>query len=84
MEEVRLALKPYYTSKRVSKSDYKEILRRCVPKVTTPVSGSSQATRDQRRNGAMRQFRAARVASVQQPSGNRSPAAVLHSGVSDR
>ena len=37
VEEVRLALKPYYTSKRISKGDYKEILRKCVPKVTPPL-----------------------------------------------
>jgi hypothetical protein len=36
VEEVRLALKPYYTSKRISKGDYKEILRKCVPKVSSP------------------------------------------------
>lgn len=35
VEEVRLALKPYYTSKRISKGDYKEILRKCVPKVSS-------------------------------------------------
>jgi hypothetical protein len=37
VEEVRLALKPYYTSKRISKGDYKEILRKCVPKVSSPL-----------------------------------------------
>ena len=40
VEEVRLALKPYYTSKRISKGDYKEILRKCVPKVTLIASFS--------------------------------------------
>lgn len=39
VEEVRLALKPYYTSKRISKGDYKEILRKCVPKICHTKSG---------------------------------------------
>ena len=37
VEEVRLALKPYYTTKKISKGDYKEILRKCVPKVTADI-----------------------------------------------
>lgn len=45
VEEVRLALKPYYTTKRISKGDYKEILRKCVPKVTTRSHGSPGVSR---------------------------------------
>lgn len=33
VEEVKLVLKPHYTRKRVSKDEYKDILRRAVPKV---------------------------------------------------
>lgn len=33
MEEVKLALKPYYKSRDVSKEEYKDILRKSVPKV---------------------------------------------------
>lgn len=34
VEEVKLALKPYYSKRQVNKDEYKEILRRAVPKVT--------------------------------------------------
>lgn len=33
MEEVKLVLKPHYNKKHVTKDEYKEILRRTVPKV---------------------------------------------------
>lgn len=33
VEEVKLVLKPYYNKKYITKDDYKEILRRSVPKV---------------------------------------------------
>ncbi|XP_063362832.1 PHD and RING finger domain-containing protein 1-like [Cydia amplana] len=33
VEEVKLVLKPHYTRKRVSKEEYKDILRRAVPKI---------------------------------------------------
>lgn len=33
VEEVKLVLKPHYNKKHISKDDYKEILRRAVPKV---------------------------------------------------
>lgn len=33
VEEVKVALKPHYTKKLISKEEYKEILRRAVPKV---------------------------------------------------
>lgn len=39
VEEVRLALKPHYTTKKISKADYKEILRKCVPKICHTKSG---------------------------------------------
>lgn len=47
VEEVRLALKPYYTTKKISKGDYKEILRKCVPKVTVNIalSGAQSCNR---------------------------------------
>ena len=34
VEEVKLALKPHYYKKVINKEDYKEILRRSVPKVS--------------------------------------------------
>lgn len=34
VEEVKLVLKPHYTKKHISKDDYKDILRRAVPKVS--------------------------------------------------
>jgi len=33
VDEVKLALKPHYARKKVNKEQYKEILRRAVPKV---------------------------------------------------
>lgn len=33
VEEVKLVLKPHYAKKHITKEDYKEILRRAVPKV---------------------------------------------------
>ena len=32
-EEIKAVLKPHYTSKRIGKEDYKNILRKCVPKL---------------------------------------------------
>lgn len=34
VEEVKLVLKPHYNKKHVTKDEYKDILRRAVPKVT--------------------------------------------------
>ncbi|KAK3923081.1 PHD and RING finger domain-containing protein 1 [Frankliniella fusca] len=36
VEEVKLALKPHYYKKHINKEDYKEILRRSVPKASPP------------------------------------------------
>lgn len=33
VEEVKLVLKPHYNKKRINKEEYKDILRRSVPKV---------------------------------------------------
>ncbi|KAK6183923.1 hypothetical protein SNE40_006491 [Patella caerulea] len=33
VEEVKLAIKPFYSSKKISKEEYKEILRKAVPKI---------------------------------------------------
>ena len=35
VEEIKLVLKPYYNRKKINKDDYKDILRKCVPKVRT-------------------------------------------------
>ena len=34
VEEIKMVLKPLYNKKRISKEHYKEILRKCVPKVS--------------------------------------------------
>lgn len=39
VEEVKLVLKPHYAKKHISKEDYKEILRRAVPKICHNKSG---------------------------------------------
>lgn len=39
VEEVKLVLKPHYNKKRLSKDDYKDILRRAVPKICHNKSG---------------------------------------------
>lgn len=33
VEEVKLVIKPYYSKRAISKEQYKEILRKAVPKV---------------------------------------------------
>lgn len=40
VEEVKLALKPYYNRREIDKDEYKDILRKCVPKVCHNRSGS--------------------------------------------
>lgn len=34
IEEVKLSLKPFYNKKTIGKDDYKEIMRKCVQKVS--------------------------------------------------
>jgi len=34
VEEVKLVLKPYFNKKAITKDDYKDIMRRAVPKVS--------------------------------------------------
>ena len=34
VEEVKLAIKPYYAKGKIDKDDYKEIMRKAVPKVS--------------------------------------------------
>ena len=38
MEEVKLAIKPHYNKGRINKDEYKDIMRRAVPKVTSRFS----------------------------------------------
>merc|ERR1719411_1974604 len=33
VEEIKLVLKPYYNRKKINQDDYKDILRKCVPKI---------------------------------------------------
>ncbi|XP_041980354.1 PHD and RING finger domain-containing protein 1 [Aricia agestis] len=47
VEEVKLVLKPHYNRRRVSKDDYKEILRRCVPKICHNKTGEINPTKIQ-------------------------------------
>lgn len=37
VEEVKLAIKPYYQRKDINKEEYKDILRKAVHKVSTPL-----------------------------------------------
>ncbi|XP_064601860.1 uncharacterized protein LOC135467881 [Liolophura sinensis] len=39
VEEVKLAIKPFYASKKISKEEYKDILRKSVPKICHSKSG---------------------------------------------
>nr|CAD7454561.1 unnamed protein product [Timema tahoe] len=39
VEEVKLSLKPHYTKKHITKEEYKDILRRSVPKICHNKSG---------------------------------------------
>lgn len=38
VEEVKLVIKPFYNKKQINKEEYKDILRRAVPKVSNRVS----------------------------------------------
>lgn len=38
VEEVKLVIKPFYNKKQINKEEYKDILRRAVPKVSNTVS----------------------------------------------
>ena len=37
VEEIKTVLKPHYNRKRITKEDYKDILRKCVPKVISQI-----------------------------------------------
>ena len=39
VEEIKTLLKPHYNSKRIGKEDYKNILRKCVPKLRSSDKG---------------------------------------------
>eukprot|EP00096_Caligus_rogercresseyi_P013567 TRINITY_DN61_c1_g1_i2.p1 TRINITY_DN61_c1_g1~~TRINITY_DN61_c1_g1_i2.p1 ORF type:complete len:179 (+),score=46.91 TRINITY_DN61_c1_g1_i2:408-944(+) len=39
VEEIKMVLKPYYNRKKIDKDAYKEILRKCVPKVCHSKNG---------------------------------------------
>nr|XP_023012736.1 serine/arginine repetitive matrix protein 2 isoform X1 [Leptinotarsa decemlineata] len=45
VEEVKLVLKPHYNKKRISKEEYKDILRRSVPKICHNKSGEINPTK---------------------------------------
>ena len=39
VDEIKTVLKPFYNKKKISKDSYKEIMRKCVPKVTITMNG---------------------------------------------
>ncbi|CAH0558738.1 unnamed protein product [Brassicogethes aeneus] len=45
VEEVKLVLKPHYNKKRISKEEYKDVLRRAVPKICHNKSGEINPTK---------------------------------------
>merc|ERR1719266_3194977 len=48
VEEIKTVLKPFYNRKRITKEDYKEILRKCVPKVCHSKKGDINPTKIQK------------------------------------
>jgi hypothetical protein len=48
VEEIKTVLKPYYNRKRINKEDYKDILRKCVPKVCHNKNGEINPTKIQK------------------------------------
>merc|ERR1712110_739334 len=48
VEEIKNVLKPYYNRKRINKEDYKNILRKCVPKVCHSKKGDINPTKIQK------------------------------------
>jgi len=61
VEEIKLLLKPHYNRKRINKEDYKEILRKCVPKVCHSKKGDINPTKIQKLvKGYVRKYKHAR------------------------
>lgn len=48
VEEIKTVLKPYYNRKKINKEDYKDILRKCVPKVCHSKNGDINPTKIQK------------------------------------
>lgn len=48
VEEIKTVLKPHYNRKRITKEDYKDILRKCVPKVCHSKKGDINPTKIQK------------------------------------
>merc|ERR1712061_986545 len=48
VEEIKMVLKPFYNKKKINKDDYKEILRKCVPKVCHSKKGDINPTKIQK------------------------------------
>ena len=46
MEEVKLAIKPYYAKGRIDKDEYKDIMRKAVPKVSSSLHNPSSSFYD--------------------------------------
>ncbi len=44
VEEIKMVLKPFYNRKKISKESYKEIMRKCVPKVRDEMSTMSNVS----------------------------------------
>merc|ERR1712029_1304200 len=48
VEEIKTVLNPHYNRKRITKEDYKDILRKCVPKVCHSKKGDINPTKIQK------------------------------------
>merc|ERR1712141_782293 len=47
VEEIKMVLKPFYNKKKISKCSYKDIMRKCVPKISHSKKGDINPTKIQ-------------------------------------
>jgi len=58
VEEIKMVLKPFYNKKKISKGSYKEIMRKCVPKVSHSKNGSINTIKVQKLvNGYVKKYK---------------------------
>merc|ERR1712117_352354 len=58
VEEIKMVLKPFYNKKKITKSSYKDIMRKCVPKVSHSKNGSINTIKVQKLvNGYVKKYK---------------------------
>merc|ERR1712061_62493 len=58
VEEIKMVLKPFYNKKKISKCSYKDIMRKCVPKISHSKNGSINTIKVQKLvNGYLKKYK---------------------------